>query len=275
MNAFTIDVEDWFHICGVAGPLASEHWDHLPSRVVPTTERLLELLDERGIRATFFVLGWVADRHPALVHRIQAAGHALASHGYWHTRVSELGPAEFARDLDASVRALKTAGAASITAFRAPEWSLNTKTPWAFDILAQHGFTLDASMAPVRIVGSTQYPRSPHRRPVQGGSIAEVPPFVTDRFGQALPLGWGWALRRSRPGAVARAIEDANRHGRPAVLTVHPWEVDPDPPRVRLPLRQHFAHYHSLPGFFERLRSILQGVQFSTLEAVARSASPL
>jgi polysaccharide deacetylase family protein (PEP-CTERM system associated) len=275
MNAFTVDVEEWFHICGVDGALAREHWDRLPSRVVGTTDLLLDLLDDAGVAATFFVLGWVADRHPALIGRIQAAGHAVASHGYWHSRVYELSPAAFDADLARSVQVLHAAGAPLPTAYRAAEWSLNTRTPWAFDILTRHGFTLDASMAPVRIVGDTRYPRAPHLRPLTSGVIAEVPPFVTDRFGQALPLGWGWALRRARPRDVARAVTDANREGRPAVLTVHPWEVDPEPPRVRLPWRQHFAHYYSLDGFFERLRTILRSVPFSTLDSVARSASPL
>ena len=275
MNAFTVDVEEWFHICGVGGPLAPDRWDGLPSRVEETTRRLLDELDEAGVTATFFVLGWVASRYPGLVNRIQTAGHSIASHGYWHWRVYELGPAGFSADLAESVRALTAAGVDRVTAFRAPEWSLNTTTPWAFDILAQHGVTLDCSMAPVRIVGDPGYPRTPHRRRLAHGSIIEVPPFVTDWFGQALPLGWGWALRRATPRHVARAIEQANRQGRPAVLTVHPWEIDAAPPRVRLPLRLHVAHYFRLSGFLDRLRTVLRTVPFSTLDAVARTAPPL
>ncbi len=275
MNAFTVDVEDWFHICDVGGALARERWDRLPSRVEHTTNQLLEELDVAGVPATFFVLGWVADRYPGLVRRIQTAGHEIASHGYWHSRVYELGRDGFDADLAESVRALSAAGADRVTAFRAPEWSLNTRTPWAFEVLAQHHFTLDCSMAPVRIVGHPSYPRTPHRRAVNTGSIVEVPPFVIDRFGAALPLGWGWALRRARPHDVAGAIERANARGRPAVLTVHPWEIDPEPPRVRLPLRLHIAHYFRLSGFLDRLRTILRTVPFTTLDSVARTASPL
>lgn len=273
MNAFTVDVEDWFHICGVGGPLAPERWDDLPTRVAGTTDRLLALLDEAGVTATFFVLGWVADRHPALVQRIEAAGHRLGSHGYWHTRVYEIGPAAFGADLARSLSAISAAGASPVTAYRAPEWSLNTRTPWGFDVLAQHGFTVDASMAPVRMVGSIEYPRTPHLVSSGSGRITEVPPFVVDRFGQVLPLGWGWALRRAKPRDVARAVERANTVGRPAVLTVHPWEIDPDPPRARLPWRLHFAHYHALHGFPRRLRAILRSVPFSTLEGIAQSVS--
>lgn len=272
MNAFTVDVEEWFHICGVKGALAPQRWDELTSRVEQTTTLLLDELDSAGVTATFFVLGWVASRYPTLVNRIQIAGHDIASHGYWHSRVYELGPEAFSLDLGDSVQALAAAGAHRVTAFRAPEWSLNATTPWAFDILATHGFMLDCSMAPVRIVGDPGYPRTPHRRRVANGWITEVPPFVIDRFGHALPLGWGWALRRATPRDVARAIEQANLRGRPAVLTVHPWEIDPEPPRVRLPLRQHIAHYFRLPGFLGRLRTLLRTVPFSTLDSVARRA---
>ncbi len=272
MNVLSVDVEEWFHVCGVGGALAPERWPALPSRVVITTARLLDELDAAQVTATFFVLGWVADRYPELVERIQTAGHAIASHGYGHIRVPELGPAAFCADLSASVRALQRAGAGPITAYRAPEWSLNTRTPWAFDELAAQGFTVDASMAPVRIVGQTSYPRQPHRRRTAHGAIIEVPPFVVDRVGQVVPLGWGWALRTWQPRRILRAIEHSNALGYPAVLTVHPWEIDDDPPRVRLPVRLHFAHYFRLSGFINRLRTLLRTASFSTLEKVAHAA---
>lgn len=274
MNAFTIDVEEWFHICGVDGPLAPERWPELPSRVVRTTDLLLDELDAAQVPATFFVLGWVADRYPRLVERIRAAGHTVGSHGYWHRRVYELTAVEFEAELAESRRALQAAGVGEVTAFRAPEWSLNLRTEWAFHVLARQHFTLDGSMAPVRIVGDVSYPRIPHTRATAHGELVEVPPFVVDRFGQVMPIGWGWALRYSSPRQVLRAISRANRGGHPAVLTVHPWEVDPDPPRVRLPRRLQFAHYFRLGGFLERLRAILRSAPFSTLEAVARTARP-
>jgi polysaccharide deacetylase family protein (PEP-CTERM system associated) len=275
MNAFTVDVEDWFHICGVEGELAADRWAALPARVEFTTDRLLHELEAAGVLGTFFVLGWVAERYPALVQRIKAAGHAVASHGHMHLRAHELGRDRFAADVASSVRALSNAGADRVTAFRAPEWSLNSATAWGFEVLSEQGFTTDASMAPVRLVGDPAYPRTPHRRQVANGSIVEVPPFVVDRWGNAMPLGWGWALRYSRPRTVIRAIERANREGRPAVLTVHPWEIDPDPPRVRLPPRLYFSHYFQLDGFLDRLRTVLRHVPFTSLGAVASAAPPL
>lgn len=268
-NAFTVDVEEWFHMCGVGGELAPERWDVLPSRVGETTRRLLAELDGAGVRATFFVLGWIADRHPALVEEILGAGHDVGSHGHSHLRAYELGPDGFAGDLRRSVASLHAAGASGVRAFRAPEWSINDRSLWALDTLAREGFTVDASMAPLRIVGRVDYPRHPHVRQTSAGPILELPPFVTDRFGHVMPIGWGWGLRMSSPARVLRTIEAANRAGVPAVLTVHPWEIDPDPPRVSLPARLRFAHYFRLGGFRERLRRVLRGGDFGALSDLA------
>src|SRR6185503_16803000 len=168
----------------------------------------------------------------------------------------------FRRDLQASVHALKAIGIDDVSLFRAPEWSVNDRSLWALDVLVEEGFRLDASMAPLTIVGSRDFPRHPHVRQTVAGPIVEVPPLVADRFGQVMPLGWGWGLRMSSPRRVLDAIERLNRRGQPAVLTVHPWEIDPDPPRVRLPAMLQFAHYFRLAGFRERLRQVLEGTAF-------------
>jgi polysaccharide deacetylase family protein (PEP-CTERM system associated) len=263
-NIFTVDLEDWFHVCGVTA-LSCEQWGSLPSRVVSTTRWLLDELDACGVRATFFVLGWVAEQHPHLVATVRSAGHEIGSHGHDHLRAYDLTPEAFARDVRKSVAALKAIGVPDVTAFRAPEWSINDRSLWALGALAREGFELDASMAPVRIVGSPAFPRHPHVRHTASGNIIEVPPLVADRFGQSMPLGWGWGLRMSSPGRVLRRIEEVNRSGLPAVLTVHPWEVDVDPPRVRLPAARHFAHYFCLDGFRNRLRTILNGSPFGPM----------
>jgi polysaccharide deacetylase family protein (PEP-CTERM system associated) len=265
MNLFTVDVEDWFHVCGAGGQLDQSNWHALPSRVVSTTRRLLDLLDAAQVPATFFVVGWVAERCPELVAQILSAGHEVGSHSHLHRRVYELSPSEFTADLNAATNALVRAGAPRPRVYRAPEWSLNHRALWALDELAQRGFTVDASMAPLRIVGRVDYPRVPHWRDTAAGPIVEVPPFVADRFGQVMPLGWGWGLRMSSPRRVLRTIEHANEAGIPAVLTVHPWEVDPDPPRVALPPRLRFAHYFRLAGFERRLDEIVRRTPFATL----------
>jgi polysaccharide deacetylase family protein (PEP-CTERM system associated) len=264
-NIFTVDLEEWFHVCGLAS-LGREHWDRLPSRVDVTTRRVLDLLDQAGVTATFFVVGWIAERHPALVADVRLAGHHIGSHGYAHERAHDLGQERFAVDLEASVSALQGVGVEAVRAYRAPEWSINERSLWALDLLVEAGFSVDASMAPVRIVGDLRCPRYPHVRSTRSGPLLEVPPLVANRFGQVMPQGWGWGLRMSSPRRVLRAIEAENRQGRPAVLTIHPWEIDEDPPRVSLPLTLHFAHYFRLGGFRDRLREIVAGAEFGSLE---------
>jgi peptidoglycan-N-acetylglucosamine deacetylase len=270
MNILSVDVEEWFHVCGAHDALHPRHWPELPSRVVPTTRRLLEMLDRASVPAVFFVVGWIAERYPALVNEILAAGHEVGSHSYWHRRVYELSPDEFADDLAASVRVLEAAGAPRPLAYRAPEWSINDGAPWALEELVRQRFEVDASMAPLKIVGRVTYPRYPHVLVTPAGGLVEVPPFVADRFGQVMPLGWGWGLRMSSPRRVLTSMARANDHGTPAVLTVHPWEVDPDPPRIRLRPGQHFAHYFRLRGFEARLKRIVSEAPFSTLSATAK-----
>jgi polysaccharide deacetylase family protein (PEP-CTERM system associated) len=273
-NIFTVDLEEWFHVCGVS-TLARPEWDRLPSRVEVTTRLVLDLLDDAGVRATFFVVGWVAERYPRLIETVRTAGHEIGSHSYSHTRAYELGADAFAGDVAASLRALAAAGVEEVRVFRAPEWSINSRSLWALDELARQGFRADASMAPLRMVGDLQFPRYPHWRETACGSLLEIPPFVTDRLGQVMPMGWGWGLRMSSPRRVLRLIEAENRAGRPAVITLHPWEIDPDPPRVKLPLRLHFAHYFRLSGFAARLRSVLGGTTFGPLGAWGSSAGYL
>jgi polysaccharide deacetylase family protein (PEP-CTERM system associated) len=272
-NCLTVDVEEWFHICDTDGPLAFDRWEGLPSRVVDTTRDLLDLLDACGIRGTFFVLGWIAARYPALVGEIVDAGHEVGSHGHLHQRVYELTPKSFTRDLEAGCAALAAAGAQNIRGYRAPEWSINDRSLWALEVLARAGFTFDSSMAPMRIVGDPDYPKQPHARLTSCGSVMEFPPLVDRRFGQNMPM-IGWGLRMTAPDRVIRIIEDRNARGIPVALAVHPWEIDPDPPRVKLPPAQKFAHYFRLDGFRRRLELILRGATFAPMGAVL-GLSPL
>ena len=264
-NFLTVDVEEWFHICGVGGPLAPERWPTLPSRVEFTTDLTLELLARRGVRATFFVLGSIAERHPRLVGRVVSAGHEVASHGFSHRRVFELDEASFAEDLARATAALEGAGASRPTGFRAPEWSINDRAPWGLAVLARAGFRYDSSMSPLRIVGNPQYPQVPHRRDTPHGTLIEFPPLVGRRFGQQYPLGGGWGLRMSRPATVIREIAARNHLGVPATLFVHPWELDPEPPRVALPPALRFSHYFRLSGFARRFEEILSRAAFGPI----------
>jgi peptidoglycan-N-acetylglucosamine deacetylase len=274
LNGFSVDVEEWFHICGAPPALAPSQWDSLPSRAEQDTTRLLELLDRHGVHATFFVLGWVAERHPRLVAAIASAGHVVGSHGQRHDRVYDLDRLRFAADLRASIAAVTAAGGAPVTSYRAPEWSINERSPWALDVLAREGITLDSSRAPMRVVGSPGYAQEPHQIRTRHGIITEVPPFVAQRFGQAIPYGGGWGLRLARPAAVLREVERRNDRGIPVTFWVHPWELDPDPPRVRLPWTRHAAHYLALPGFERRLDTLLRSVSFGPLQEMIRLCQP-
>lgn len=265
LNAFTVDVEDWFHICGVDDRLPPSGWARLESRVLPTTRALLEDLAHAGHRGTFLIVGWVAEHFPGLVREIRDGGHEIGLHGHWHRRVFELTPEGFRQDLRDNLAALRAAGAGDVVSFRAPEWSLNQRAPWAPAILAEEGLRLDASRAPVARVGSPSYPRRPYPLATPAGALLELPPLVGQLAGQAVPLGWGWGLRKAAPADVVAAIAANNRQGDPAVLTVHPWEIDPDPPHVRLPAPLAFAHYFRLSGFRMRLREVLAGAEFGPL----------
>ena len=264
-NAFTVDVEDWFHICGVDDRLPASNWDRLESRVEQTTRTLLDELALAGHRGTFLIVGWIAERFPGLVREIRDGGHEIGLHSHWHRRVYELTPESFRQDLRDNLAALRAAGAESIVSFRAPEWSLNQRAPWAFAVLVEEGIRMDASRAPVARVGSTSFPRRPYPVATETGALLEVPPLVGRLAGQAVPLGWGWGLRKAEPSDVLEAIAANNRQGDPAVLTVHPWEIDPDPPHVRLPAALAFSHYYRLSGFRLRLREILAGAEFGPL----------
>jgi polysaccharide deacetylase family protein (PEP-CTERM system associated) len=264
-NCLTVDVEEWFHICGAGGDLHRRHWDRLPSRVETNTRQLLDLLDRHAIRATFFVLGWVAERQPRLVELIASAGHEIASHGHSHEPVYELSRHAFAEDIDRSVAALKGAGVPAVTGFRAPQWSINDRSLWALEVLSQKGFRFDSSLAPLRLIGNPRYPWVPHVRSTAAGDLLEFPPLVERRFGQAFPLGGGWGLRMTPPGRVLSTIEARNRQGVPVALFVHPWELDPDPPVARLPAAKRFVHYFRLDGFASRLETVLRGAPFAPM----------
>jgi peptidoglycan-N-acetylglucosamine deacetylase len=264
-NFLTVDVEEWFHVCGAGDSLSADRWPTLPSRVEFTTDFTLDLLSRRSISATFFVLGWVADRYPRLVERIASAGHELASHGWSHRRVYELDEASFEDELARTDAALEAAGAPRPIGFRAPEWSVNDRSLWALEVLARHGFRYDSSMTPLRLVGNPGYLQVPHRRETPAGALIEVPPLVGRRFGQQFPLGGGWGLRMSKPATVVNEIAARNRRGERVTLFVHPWELDPNPPRVALPWALQFSHYFRLAGFGERLNEVLASADFGPI----------
>lgn len=263
MNALTIDVEDWYHVCG--GP-------ELPAlapadrRVLPNVERLLALLAEYGVKATFFILGSVAAEQPTLAPLIAAAGHEIASHGWSHRLVTGLTPAEFREEVRKTGELLERQTGRRPTGFRAPQWSLSRETtPWAFAILREEGYHYDSSLNPLPLIGDRRGARVPFPVTTDHGTIAELPPLVTPAGLINLPTGGGWGLRFFPEALLTATIRRLNRRGTPAVLYLHPRELDPAGPRLKLGPLRSFAAYGPRSGAETRLRSLLQRFCFTSL----------
>jgi polysaccharide deacetylase family protein (PEP-CTERM system associated) len=275
-NAMTVDVEEHYQVSGFDGTVPRERWDAYPSRVEPNTERLLDLFDEAGVKATFFVLGWVAERHRALVRAIAERGHEVASHGYSHRLVYTQRRDEFKDETVRSKSLLEELTGRPVRGYRAASFSIGRGNLWALDVLVEAGFEYDSSLFPVvhdryGIPGGRRDVRIV-RRP-DGGRLVEVPPS-TLRLGRLVaPFGGGGYLRLF-PGALTRwGVGRLNgREGMPAVVYVHPWETDPDQPRVAAPWRSRFRHYVGLRTTMPKLRALLAGFRFGTMSELIENA---
>ena len=271
-NAFTIDVEDWYHVCGLD---AVPHIPPSRRRVVPNVERVLALLAGFGVRATFFVLGSVAEEEPALVPMIAAAGHEVASHGYSHRLVTELGPALFRDELRRTAEILERQSGQRPVGFRAPQWSISaTATPWALTILREEGYRYDSSCTPLPIVGEAHGPRFPFMIETAAGPLLEIPPMVTPSFLGNLPTGGGWGFRFCPLVMSAGTVAGLNAAGNPAVLYLHPREMEPAGPRLRLSLFRGFAAYGPRTNPERRLKYLLQRFNFGTLRQLEEQWAP-
>lgn len=273
-NAMSVDVEDWFQVRAFHDVIRPAEWERLPRRVEANTDRVLDLFAGAGVRATFFTLGWVAQRHPALVRRIVAAGHELASHGWDHALVSELGEAAFRADIRRTKSVLEDVAGVPVVGYRAPTFSITpAATPWAHAALAEEGHRYSSSVFPIRhdLYGAPDAPRGPHRPRPDG--VLELPMTTVRVFGRNLPCsGGGWF--RLVPYPVFRAgLRRLNRaEGRPGVFYFHPWEVDPDQPRVREAGRlSRFRHYTGLATMAGRLESLLADFAWGRMDEVFAS----
>ena len=272
-NILTVDLEEWFHMDERVIPAGT--WDGLESRVEGNVRALLALLDACGVRATVFALGWVAARHQDLIFEIHERGHEMATHGYMHRAVAGMTAAEFRADLREARRTVEGCGGGQVLGHRAARWSLGGVpgggrrgrasgiVTQALDILIAEGIRYDASLAPIVHIGDPTWSRDPYRIERPGGSIAELPPLVGRFCGVPLLFASGWALRRVPNRVLLREIERRNQRGVPAVIDVHSWELDADPPRVRLPSRYRMAHYGGLRGFPAKLAELLKSVPWS------------
>lgn len=267
-NALSVDVEDYFQVSAFADRVCRRDWDKYECRVEANTDKLLSLFDECGVRGTFFVLGWVAERYPDLVRRIAHAGHELASHGYWHQLVYDLTPEEFAKDIADSKDAIADASGIEVTAYRAPSFSIVEKSLWALDILAENGIRIDSSIFPISghdRYGMADAAREIHDIETESGTLLEFPPSAWSRGPVHLPIGGGY-FRLFPLKLTCRAIEAVRHAGRPAMFYTHPWEFDPDQPKMQgLKKGTRFRHYVGLARTQSRLQSMLSRFPFGTM----------
>lgn len=270
-NALSVDVEDWFQVGAFETVIDRKDWDSLECRVERNTDNVMALFEEAGVKATFFTLGWVAERYPALIRRIVDAGHEIASHGYGHDRVFTLMPAQFAADIKRTRTLLEDASGQKVTGYRAPSFSIDQRTPWAHEILAEHGYTYSSSVAPVKHdhYGWADAPRFAFR-PVAGSDFLEIP-VTTAQLGSKRLAAGGGGFFRLLPYAFSRwAISQVNnRDNRPAIIYFHPWEIDPDQPRVaNAPIKSKLRHYTKLDVMADKLRRLSRDFHWERLDSV-------
>jgi len=262
-NALTIDVEDWYHVCGVEQreSISRGSW-----RVCIATERILKLLDEYGVTATFFVLGSVAAAEPALVKLIAAGGHEIASHGWSHRLIHQLTAEQFRTELAQTEDVIQAQSGCRPVGFRAPQWSISGRTPWAHDILAERGYLYDSSLNPLPFIGDRYGLRVPSRIVTPAGGICEFPPLVTPTWFGNLPTGGGWGFRFFPMALIEHTVGQLNAAGNPAVLYLHPRDADPDGPQLRLPPLKRFATYGTRTDAVPRVRRLLERYRFTSLK---------
>jgi polysaccharide deacetylase family protein (PEP-CTERM system associated) len=273
-NAMSVDVEDYFHVSVFDGLVPRSAWDQMESRVVANTGRLLDLFDEFAVQGTFFVLGWVADRHPQIVRDIHRRGHELASHGYAHRLVYDQTIAAFRDDVRRAKRLIEDISGAEVSGYRAPSFSVTPRSLWALEILIEEGHAYDASIFPVRHdrYGIPPSPRHPFRVRRGSGSIVEMPASTVQLGPLRLPVSGGGYFR-ILPYAWSRwGIRRLNRTERqPAVFYLHPWEIDPRQPRLPAGRLGRFRHYRNLHQTERRLRQLLVDFRFGTVASLLRT----
>jgi polysaccharide deacetylase family protein (PEP-CTERM system associated) len=278
-NALTFDIEEYFHAEVFARTLSPEEWPSLASRVVDTTERLLDILDYADVRATFFVLGWIADRYPTLVQDIAGRGHEIACHGYGHQMIHRQSRLEFAKDLQQAKTAIEDAAGVAVIGYRAPTFSVVRETLWSLEILWEAGFLYDSSIFPIAHdrYGIPDAPRFPHRVPITNGhGIAEFPLSTISVLGRRLPVAGGGYFRLLPYRVTRRAIQHLNdRERQPAIVYLHPWEMDVHQPRVRVGWLSRFRHSvntHSTEG---KLRRLLSDFRFAPVRDILAGSGVL
>lgn len=279
IDALSVDVEDYFHVEAFADRVSRSEWARYPSRVRGNTHRVLELFERHCCRATFFVLGWVAEREPSLVKDIVRAGHEVGCHSYAHRRVSTMTPEEFREDLRRARQAIEDVGGVRVSGYRAPTFSIGRDNLWALQVLAEEGFLYDSSFFPIRhdFYGFPEAPRFAHRRDLPSGrSIVEIPMSTVQLWGLNLPFGGGGYLRLLPMSYTRWAMRQIHCEERqPMVVYFHPWELDVDQPRINGRWLSRIRHYTGLRWMEHRLGELLAAGRFVPLIELAARVDTL
>ncbi len=265
-NGLSFDIEDWFQVENLRGACPRESWDRQELRVEVGTSRILDALAEAGQHATFFILGWVAERRPQLVRRIADAGHEVASHGYGHELVYRLTPDAFRDDLRRSKKLLEDITGVSPRGYRAPSFSITRESLWAIDVLREEGFWYDSSVFPTSVhdrYGLEDYGTRPYRWP---NGLWEIPMAVAELGGQRLPVAGGGYFRLLPYGLSRWLLRRINAADQPFAFYLHPWELDPDQPRVAVSRWLGFRHYVNLASTRRKLRRLLEDFRFAPMQ---------
>ena len=272
INGLSVDVEDWFQVGAFEKVIDRDSWPLLADRVERNCDEILRLFDDCGVKGTFFTLGWVAERHPVLMRRIAAEGHEIASHGWDHERVFRLGAEGFAQDIARARKAIEDASGTAVLGYRAPSFSIDARTPWAFEVLAEQGYVYSSSVAPITHdhYGWREAPRFAFH-PLPGCDLVEIPVTTATFAGRRLAAGGGGFFRVLPYGFSRWAIRQVNREEkRPAVFYFHPWEIDPEQPRVAdAPMRSKLRHYTNLGVMAGKLRQLIGDFRWGRMDELA------
>jgi len=271
VNAMTVDVEDYFQVSAFDDVVPRSAWAEMESRVERNTHRLLDIFDEADVCGTFFVLAWAGERRPSLVREIAERGHEIASHGYGHRLVYEQAPAAFRDDVRRAKGILEDAGGERVSGYRAPSFSITSRSLWALDVLAEEGYEYDSSIFPIRHdrYGLPGSPRHRHVRQTKTAQLVEMPPATVRIAGLNMPAAGGGYFRLLPYAWTRWSLGRVNRRERQAaVFYLHPWELDPEQPRLPARGLSRFRHYRNLDRTEERLRRLLREFRFSSLRSL-------
>jgi polysaccharide deacetylase family protein (PEP-CTERM system associated) len=265
-NVASVDVEDYFHAEIFSDVVERDAWSNYTSRVEVNTRRLLEVLARLNVHATFFILGWVAERFPALVREIAAGGHELGCHSYWHRLIYKLDPAEFREDTHRAKSVIEQISGEPVRGYRAPTYSVVDRSAWALEVLAELGFSYDSSIFPIRHdrYGMPDAPRAPFHFQTPSGPMTEFPITTFRIAGHNFPVGGGGYLRLLPWFYTQIGVQRAKHEGLPIVTYIHPWEIDPEQPRLTGRLTSRLRHYANLSRTLDRFQNLLQSGTFTS-----------